>query len=191
MPPDLLCVLDHIPRQDRQPVDLPAHVYRCTMQVDALDIPIRAQHPLALRTPLIPTSAPATRHTRSPTLARTPGGRPSRCALPARPRLPVSTSSSRVLRQSRDRAAGSVVSDDLHVPLHTFALKHGLMPIDQSTQYLNPAVQRRSACFATRPPAAGAAARVSALVLLRSPVSPRLPERRCLYRNLQNLRSGL
>src|SRR5438270_8527320 len=77
--------LDHIPRQDRQPVDLPSHVHRRTVQVDALDARIRAQHPLAPRLPPIPSSAPATRHTRSPTLARSPGGTPGRCALLAKP----------------------------------------------------------------------------------------------------------
>src|SRR6516225_1895603 len=56
--------LDHVPSKNREPIDLPAHVHRCTMQVDALDAAIRPQHPSALPAPRRPTAAPATRHTR-------------------------------------------------------------------------------------------------------------------------------
>src|SRR5262249_43221245 len=56
--------LDHIPSQNREPIDLPAHVHRGTMQVDALDAAIRPQHPPPPRALPRPTSALAIRHTR-------------------------------------------------------------------------------------------------------------------------------
>src|SRR5882762_9478637 len=87
-------LLDHIPRQDRQAVDLLPHIHRCSMQVDTLDAALRPQHPADLAAPPTASSAVATRHTRSPTLARTPAGTPCHRAPPARPRslLPVSSS---------------------------------------------------------------------------------------------------
>src|SRR5205814_7934890 len=75
-------LLDHVPRQDRQAVDLLPHINRRPVQIHPLDTPIRPQHPADLPAPLTPSSAPATRHTRWPTLARTPGGTPGRCAPP-------------------------------------------------------------------------------------------------------------
>src|SRR5437870_8163845 len=86
-------LLDHVPRQDRQAVDLLPHINRRPVQIHPLDTPIRAQHPLAPPAPLTPSSELATRHTRWPTLARTPGGTPGRCAPPARPRTPAPSSS--------------------------------------------------------------------------------------------------
>src|SRR5256884_8514743 len=77
-------LLDHVPRQDRQAVDLLPHINRRPVQIHPLDAPIRPQHPADLAAPPTASSAVATRPTRSPLLARTPAGTPCRCApLPA------------------------------------------------------------------------------------------------------------
>src|SRR2546430_8010877 len=77
-------LLDHVPRQNRQAVDLLPHINRRPVQIHPLDAPVRAQHPADLAAPPTASSAVATRHTRSPTPARTPAGTPCRCApLPA------------------------------------------------------------------------------------------------------------
>src|SRR5205807_9153763 len=83
-------LLDHVPRQNRQAVDLLPHINRRPVQIHPLDAPVRAQHPLAPPAPLTPSSELATRHTRWPTLARTPGGTPGRCAPRERPRRSAS-----------------------------------------------------------------------------------------------------
>src|ERR1700730_3070118 len=85
---------DDVPRQDRQPVDLPPHIHRRSMQVDTLDAAVRPQHPADLAAPPTANSAVATRHTRSPILARTPAGTPCRCAPLPRPRRALPASSS-------------------------------------------------------------------------------------------------
>src|SRR6266513_232050 len=107
-------LLDHVPRQDRQAVDLLPHINRRPVQVDTLDAAVRAQHPLAPPAPPIPSSAPATRHTRWPTLARTPGGTPGRCAPPARPRSPAPMSSSPAPLQTCSCACVAGLSPAVH-----------------------------------------------------------------------------
>src|SRR2546429_2605377 len=87
-------LLDHVPRQNRQAVDLLPHINRRPVQVDTLDAAVRAQHPADPAAPPTASSAVATRHTRSPILARTPAGTPCRCAPRARPRRSASASSS-------------------------------------------------------------------------------------------------
>src|SRR5882762_9927251 len=85
-------LLDHVPRQNRQAVDLLPHINRRPVQIHPLDVPIRPQHPADLAAPPTASSAVATRHTRSPTLARTPAGTPGQCATLARPRRPLPAS---------------------------------------------------------------------------------------------------
>src|SRR5882762_11988992 len=85
-------LLNHVPRQNRQAVDLLPHINRRPVQIHPLDAPIRPQHPADLAAPPTASSAVATRHTRSPTLGRTPAGTPSRCPPPARPRSPLPVS---------------------------------------------------------------------------------------------------
>src|SRR5882762_8856919 len=85
-------LLDHVPRQNRQAVDLLPHINRRPVQIHPLDAPLRPQHPLAPPAPPTASSAVATRHTRSPTLARTPAGTPGQCATLARPRRPLPAS---------------------------------------------------------------------------------------------------
>src|SRR5881275_1024875 len=87
-------LLDHVSRQNRQPVDLLPHINRRPVQVDTLNAAVRAQHPADLAAPPTASLAVATRHIRSPTLARTPAGTPCRCAPRARPRRPLPASSS-------------------------------------------------------------------------------------------------
>src|SRR6266480_2800317 len=107
-------LLDHVPRQDRQAVDLLPHINRRPVQIHPLDTPIRPQHPADLPAPLTPSSAPATRHTRWPTLARTPGGTPGRCAPPARPRSPAPMSSSPAPLQTCSCACVAGLSPAVH-----------------------------------------------------------------------------
>src|SRR6266480_2954184 len=87
-------LLDHVSRQDRQAVDLLPHINRRPVQIHPLDAAVRAQHPADPAAPPTASSAVATRHTRSPTRARTPAGTPGRCAPMARPRRSASASSS-------------------------------------------------------------------------------------------------
>src|SRR5882762_3961561 len=107
-------LLDHIPRQDRQAVDLLPHIHRCSMQVDTLDAALRPQHPADLAAPPTASSAVATRHTRSPTLGRTPAGTPCRCAPLARPRRSVSASSSSAPLQTCSCACVAGLSPTVH-----------------------------------------------------------------------------
>src|SRR5438067_5636725 len=107
-------LLDHLSRQDRQAVDLLPHINRRPVQIHPLDAPIRAQHPLAPPAPLTPSSTLATRHTRWPTLARTPGGTPGRCATPARPRRPLPASSSPAPPQTCSCACAAGLSPAVH-----------------------------------------------------------------------------
>src|SRR5947207_8134365 len=87
-------LLDHVPRQNRQAIDLLPHINRRPVQIHPLDAPIRPQHPAGLPAPPTASSAVATLQTRSPTLARTPAGTPGHCAPLAPPRRSVSVSSS-------------------------------------------------------------------------------------------------
>src|SRR5947207_348435 len=87
-------LLDHVPRQNRQAIDLLPHITRRPVQIHPLDAPIRPQHPAGLAAPPTASSAVATLQTRSPTLARTPAGTPGHCAPLAPPRRSVSVSSS-------------------------------------------------------------------------------------------------
>src|SRR5438132_6017594 len=107
-------LLDHVPRQDRQAVDLLPHINRRPVQIHPLDTPIRAQHPLAPPAPLTPSSELATRHTRWPTLARTPGGTPGRCAPRERPRRSASASSSPAPLQTCSCACVAGLSPAVH-----------------------------------------------------------------------------
>src|SRR5882672_7470253 len=107
-------LLDHVPRQNRQAVNLLPHINRRPVQIHPLDVPVRPQHPLAPRAPLTPSSALATRHTRWPTPARTLGGTPVRCASRARSRPPVPTSSSPVPRQTGSCACAAGLSPPVH-----------------------------------------------------------------------------
>src|SRR5437764_253992 len=105
---------DHVPRQDRQAVDLLPHINRRPVQVDTLDAAVRAQHPADLAAPPTASLAVATRHTRSPTLARTPAGTPCRCAPRARPRRAASASSSPAPLQTCSCACAAGLSPAEH-----------------------------------------------------------------------------
>src|SRR6266853_1305127 len=107
-------LLDHVPRQNRQAVDLLPHINRRPVQVYTLDAAVRAQHPADPAAPPTASSAVATRHTRSPTLARTPGGTPGRCAPPARPRSPAPMSSSPAPLQTCSCACVAGLSPAVH-----------------------------------------------------------------------------
>src|SRR5213080_221669 len=107
-------LLDHVPRQDRQAVDLLPHINRRPVQVDTLDAAVRAQHPADLAAPPTASLAVATRHTRSPTLARTPAGTPCRCAPRARPRRAASASSSPAPLQTCSCACAAGLSPAEH-----------------------------------------------------------------------------
>src|SRR5437764_13426844 len=107
-------LLDHVSRQDRQAVDLLPHINRRPVQIHPLDPAVRPQHPLAPPAPLTPSSTLATRHTRWPTLARTPGGTPGRCAPPARPRRPLPASSSPAPPQTCSCACAAGLSPAVH-----------------------------------------------------------------------------
>src|SRR5947207_4712120 len=107
-------LLDHVARQNRQAVDLLPHINRRPVQIHALDAPIRPQHPADLAAPPTASSAVATRHTRSPTRARTPAGTPYRCAPRARPRRPLPASSSPAPLQTCSCACVAGLSPAVH-----------------------------------------------------------------------------
>src|SRR5437879_12378870 len=107
-------LLDHVSRQDRQAVDLLPHINRRPVQVDTLDAAVRAQHPADPAAPPTASSAVATRHTRSPILARTPAGTPCRCAPRARPRRSASASSSPAPLQTCSCACVAGLSPAVH-----------------------------------------------------------------------------
>src|SRR5882762_6795328 len=107
-------LLDHVPRQNRQAVNLLPHINRRPVQIHPLDAPVRAQHPLAPPAPLTPSSALATRHIRSPTLARTPAGTPGHCATLARPRSPLPVSSLPAPLQTCSCACAAGLSPAVH-----------------------------------------------------------------------------
>src|SRR5256885_15412680 len=85
---------DHVPRQNRQAVDLLPHINRRPVQVDTLDAPVRPQHPAGLAAPPTASSAVTTPHTRSPIPARTQPVPPCPCSPRARLRRSASASSS-------------------------------------------------------------------------------------------------
>src|SRR5437588_2594852 len=142
-------LLDHVSRQNRQAVDLLPHINWRAVQIHPLDAPIRAQHPLAPPAPLTPSSALATRHTRWPTLARTPGGTPGRCAPPERPRSPRPTSSSPVAPQNGSCACVAGLSPAVH--------RAGAAPRSRRTpaapQGRAPSRNRSASCQPAWPPA--------------------------------------
>src|SRR6266513_3704726 len=162
-------LLDHVSRQDRQAVDLLPHINRRPVQIHPLDAAVRAQHPADPAAPPTASSAVATRHTRSPTRARTPAGTPYRCAPRARPRRPLPASSSPAPLQTCSYACVAGLSPAVHhagaaprsrrtpvapqdpSPLHnrSAALRPGALPPTPPSQHVASPSVSPSSCTST------------------------------------------